>query len=66
MAVFVRLSVRLPASLHGALNKASERNRRTINAEITERLAKSFSNGDPLEARFADLEARVAKLEKRK
>ena len=42
---FVRTALRLPPELHAEIHAAAEESQRTFNAEIVERLAKSFQQG---------------------
>jgi predicted butyrate kinase (DUF1464 family) len=63
----VRITLRLPEDLRDRLKKATEESGRSMNAEIVDRLTKSFDiayAGDPvqLEARFTEIASFVVDL----
>jgi hypothetical protein len=70
----VKVTLRLPAAVHRAVNKAAEESGRSLNTEIVERLNQSLGKpylsekdvDENVMTRLIDLEARVAKLEKQK
>ena len=70
----VKVTFRLPAAVHRAVNKAAEELGRSLNTEIVERLNQSLGKpylsekdvDENVMTRLIDLEARVAKLEKKK
>lgn len=54
---YTRITLRIPKDLHAMLQDASDASSKSINAEIIERVRRSFGYD-------ADLEARVAALER--
>lgn len=69
---FVRITLRIPAGLHAALNESAAK-KRSMNAEIIDRLERSFSPGRRLSPQnllrnkerrlLADIEMTLARLE---
>lgn len=74
MPVFMKVTLRLPLSVHRAVNKAAEESGQSLNAEIVSRLNASLGNpylsekdaNDDVLYRLADLEARITQLENQK
>lgn len=71
MPVFMKVTLRLPLSVHRAVNKAAKESGRSLNTEIVSRLNASLGNPylsekdttDDVLYRLADLEARITQLE---
>lgn len=53
---YTRITLRIPKDLHALLQEASEGSSKSVNAEIIERVRKSFRPGEGLEERIAALE----------
>lgn len=53
---YTRITLRIPKDLHALLQEASEGSSKSVNAEIIERVRKSFQSSDSLEERVAALE----------
>lgn len=53
---YTRITLRIPKDLHAMLQEASEESSKSVNAEIIERVRKSFHPGGSLEERVAALE----------
>jgi hypothetical protein len=74
MPVIIQVTLRLPLAVHRAVNNAAQHSGRSLNTEIVERLNQSLGKpylsekdvDENVMTRLIDLEARVAKLEKRK
>lgn len=72
MPVFMKLTVRLPLSIHSALTRSSKETGKSLNAEVVDRLNQSFGGvylresaieDDNIIKKISDLEARIAELE---
>jgi hypothetical protein len=70
----INVTLRLPVAVHRAVRNAAKESGRSLNTEIVERLNQSLGKpylsekdvDENVITRLIDLEARVAKLEKRK
>lgn len=71
MPVFMKVTLRLPLSVHRAVSKAAEESGQSLNAEIVSRLNASLGNpylsekdaNDDVLYRLAEVEARITQLE---
>jgi hypothetical protein len=62
---FVRTALRVPPELHAKLHQAAEESERTFNAEILERLARSFDEDEAPRWTTGDVNALARELAKR-